>query len=173
MEFFLEINNRACTFIQYRRVGHNRCRTKSRKKRPKFAAVDLFPRTCILENVNFELSHEKEKNEAQIRRRWFISTRMYIGKCDILVVARKAEKWGPNSPPLIYFRAHVYWKRWLFSCRTKSRKMRPKFAAADLFPRACILENVTFELSHKNQKKEAQICRRWFISTRKYREEIF
>ena len=69
VDFFLEINNRACTFIQYRRVGHNRCRTKSRKKRPKFAAVDLFPRACILENVTFELSHEKQKKEAQICRR--------------------------------------------------------------------------------------------------------
>jgi hypothetical protein len=60
--------------------------------RPKFAAADLFPRACILENVTFELSHENQKKEAQIRRRWFISTRMYIGKCDFLVVARKSEK---------------------------------------------------------------------------------
>ena len=114
------------------------------------------------------MSHEKQKKEAQIRRRWFISTHMYIGKCEFWVVARKGEKWGPNSPSLIYFHAHVYWKMWLFSCRTKIRKKRPKFAAADLFPRACILENVTFELSHEKQKKEAQICRRWFISTRMY-----
>ena len=84
------------------------------------------------------MSHERQKKEAQIRRRWFISTRMYIGKCDILVVARKAEKWGPNSPPLIYFHAHVYWKMWLLSCRTKIRKKRPKFAADDLFPRTSI-----------------------------------
>ena len=27
---------------------------------------------------------------------------------------------------------------WNLSCRTKSRKKRPKFAAVDLFPRACI-----------------------------------
>ena len=152
----------------YWKMWLSSCRTKSRKKRPKFAAVDLFPRACILENVTFELSHENQKKEAQIRRRWFISTRMYIGKCDFWVVSRKLEKIGPNSPPLIYFHAHVYWKMWILSCRTKSRKMRPKFAAADLFPRACILENVNFELSHENQKKEAQIRRRWFISTRMY-----
>ena len=42
----------------------------------------------------------------------------------------------------------------------KAEKKGPKLAAVDLFPRACILENVTFELSHENQKKEAQICRR-------------
>ena len=85
-----------------------------------------------------EMSHEKQKKEAQICRRWFISTRMYIGKCDFWVVARKAEKRGPNSPPLIYFHAQVYWKIWLLSSRTKSRKKRPKFAAVDLFSRASI-----------------------------------
>ena len=84
------------------------------------------------------MSHEKQKKEAQICRRWFISTHMYIGKCEFWVVARKAEKWGPNSPPLIYFHAHVYWKMWILSCRTKIRKKRPKFAAIDLFSRASI-----------------------------------
>ena len=104
------------------------------------------------------MSHEKQKKEAQICRRWFISTHMYIGKCDFWVVTRKAEKRGPNLLPLINFHAHVYWKMWLLSCRTKSRKKRPKFAAVDLFPRACILENVTFELSHENQKKKPKFA---------------
>ena len=84
------------------------------------------------------MSQENQKKEAQIRRRWFISTRMYIGKCDFWVVSRKLEKIGPNSPPLIYFHAHVYWKMWFLSCRTKIRKNRPKFAAVDLFPRASL-----------------------------------
>ena len=157
------------------------CRTKSRKKRPKFAAVDLFPRAWIWEkcdfwvvarkaekrgpnsppliyfhahvygkNVTFELLHEKQKKEAQICRRWFISKHMYIGKCCFWVVARKSERRKPNSLPLIYFHAHVCWKMWLLNCHTKIRKKRPKFAAADLFPHACILENLNFELSHEN-----------------------
>ena len=127
-----------------RKVKERQIRSSEKQiKGPKFAAIDLFPRACILENVTFELSHQNQKKEAQIHRRWFIFTRMYIGNCDFWVVTRKPEK------------------------------KRPKFAAVDLFPRACILEIVTFELSHENQKKKAQIRRRWFISTRKYGEEIF
>ena len=72
-----------------------------------------------------------------------------------------------------FFHAHVCWNLRLKSFAPNLPVLGPNFAAADLFPRACILENVTFDLSHENQKKEAQIRRRWFISTRKYRGKIF
>ena len=42
---------------------------EKQKKRPKFAAIDLFLRACILENVTIDLSHENQKKQAQIRRR--------------------------------------------------------------------------------------------------------
>ena len=71
-----------------------------------------------------------------------------------------------NLPHGIYFHTHVVWKLTVLSWRTKMGKKCPKFAAQDLFPRACSMEIDSFELAYENGKKVSQICRTGFISTR-------
>ena len=81
-------------------------------KCPKFAANDLFPRVCNSEGVFEGVQNRTEMS--QICRQWFISTRMYLRRS--FWGRTKSHRNVPNLPPMIYFHAHVYWRKfwWQF-----------------------------------------------------------
>ena len=103
-------------------------------KCPKFAASDLFPRASITER-SFGVARKRTKM-SQICRRWFISTHKYYRKK--FWSRTKSHQNVPNLPPVIYFHAHVLQKEVLESHEITPKC--PKFAAGDLFSRACICE---------------------------------